>query len=118
MHCAFFAHDINTLTIAFLKISSNQEVNRSLKMTKIILLALVVVFSSKCFANETFEGERSLEKPARGDWCDLETGRIRCTDFCEEKGYNTGFCHQGRMTCNCYYNINTNKGGSLFPTKD
>jgi hypothetical protein len=65
-------------------------------MNKKIVLALFIVLSSKYLTNGIFV------EPSRGNWCDLETGRVRCTEFCEEKGYDTGFCHQGRMTCNCY----------------
>jgi hypothetical protein len=67
-------------------------------MNKLIAVQVFAVVMSMTVASPLSE-RRSID----GNWCDQVTGVLTCTDYCQGLGYDIGYCHQSRMTCNCYH---------------
>jgi hypothetical protein len=40
--------------------------------------------------------------PLQEPRCDVVAGTAECTEYCQQNGFEAGFCHESRMKCQCY----------------
>jgi hypothetical protein len=75
------------------------------KMHKFVFIAICAVSSLICLTATLIEdGKKSsiLRMQLQEPRCDVVAGTAECTDFCQQNGFEGGFCHESRMRCQCY----------------